>query len=707
MTGSGRCVSVAGISFAWFSILVCNAAPLAAQSPPAPTQPLRTQPEGSAVTSQPARLLPAGQTQMDLAAYLRERTPKLVAPTDAEEWKRRSEGLRRKVLDEVIFRGVPESWRVGEVKIAWQDTLDGDRYVIRKLRYEAVPGLWVGGLLYEPKGLDRPVPAVLCVNGHVGAPGMTIDYEQAKCINLAKRDMLAFHPEWIGMGQLAGAGYGHADLAYLDLCGVSGVSVFYQCLKRGLDVLIAHRWTDPERVAVTGLSGGGWQTIVISSLDTRVKLSAPNAGYIGLAERIAVHADIGDLEQNANDLVSVADYTWLTAMLAPRPALLIYNEKDDCCFAAERAKRSVYDPIRPVYELLGVPERFQFHNNHDPGTHNYLKDNRQAFYRFLNRNFLPREQWKDDDIAVENEIRKQEELKIEYAPHNANFHTLVAEMMKSRPKRERAADRESIRQIVRATLPPSRRGELIRERDAAGMLLSINPQYSKWYRILEIPGSAHADGSMPIIWHLPCVRYYPRGPAKRDIVLVADEGWKILDPLARNLVLEGASVVVVDLLFTGECKPDAGTWQWAQMVATTGERPLGIQVNQLERVVRSSGKSIDAHPRPGIRTHPAEIEAFIREHNVVHASRPAGSWQPPEVIAVGRVSGLAALTLAAIEPGLIQRLELRGMDASLKDLLTKKVGYGQAPSMFCFGLLDAADIPDLIRLAAPTEVVIR
>jgi len=72
--------------------------------------------------------------------------------------------------------------------------------------------------------------------------------------------MLALHPEWIGMGQLhENNGYNHRDLSYLDLCGTAGVSVFYLELKRGLDVLLAQKFADPERVAMTGLSGGGWQ----------------------------------------------------------------------------------------------------------------------------------------------------------------------------------------------------------------------------------------------------------------------------------------------------------------------------------------------------------------------------------------------------------------------------------------------------------------
>ena len=198
------------------------------------------------------------------------------------------------------------------------------------------PALWVPALLYQPDPLPETVPAVLSVNGHVGPVGKAQDYEQLRCINLAKQGMFALHPEWFSFGELDSLGNDHSALPYLDLCGHSGVSLFYLLLRRALDILLELPQTDPDRVAVTGLSGGGWQTILLGALDTRVKAIIPNAGYIGQFWRLFYPEDAGDCEQQPNDLVAVADYPHLTALLAPRPALLIYNTFDDCCFQAHR-----------------------------------------------------------------------------------------------------------------------------------------------------------------------------------------------------------------------------------------------------------------------------------------------------------------------------------------------------------------------------------
>src|SRR5262249_60389154 len=100
-------------------------------------------------------------------------------------------------------------------------------------------------------------------------------------------------------------------------------------VERGLDVLRAHENADPERVAVPGLSGGGWQTIFISALDTRVTLTNPVAGYSSFRTRVRHLKDLGDSEQTPCDLATVADYTHLTAMMAPRATLLTFTSKDN------------------------------------------------------------------------------------------------------------------------------------------------------------------------------------------------------------------------------------------------------------------------------------------------------------------------------------------------------------------------------------------
>ena len=155
---------------------------------------------------------------------------------------------------------------------------------------------------------------VLNVNGH-DPLGKAAVYKQIRCINLAKRGMLALNVEWLGMGQLRTPGFAHGRMNQLDLCGTSGLAPFYLAMERALDVVLKHPYADADRVGVAGLSGGGWQTIWISALDRRVTLSNPVAGYSSLVTRIHHRSDLGDSEQTPTDFATIADYTHLTAKI--------------------------------------------------------------------------------------------------------------------------------------------------------------------------------------------------------------------------------------------------------------------------------------------------------------------------------------------------------------------------------------------------------
>ena len=176
----------------------------------------------------------------------------------------------------------------------------------------------------------------------------------------------------------------------LDLCGASGLAPFYLSMSRALDVLLALPNADPERVAVSGLSGGGWQTIFISSLSTPASSSATRSPATrAFARGLRYPDDTGDSEQTPSDLATVADYTHLTAMMAAAPTLLTYNAKDSAASRPATRCRRCWRPPGRSSSCYGSDQRLQSHVNHDPGTHNYEIDNRQAFYRLLGDLFFP------------------------------------------------------------------------------------------------------------------------------------------------------------------------------------------------------------------------------------------------------------------------------------------------------------------------------
>ncbi len=113
----------------------------------------------------------------------------------------------------------------------------------------------------------------------------------------------------------------------------------------------------------------------------------PVAGHSSLVSRLEDFGpgDVGDWEQKGTDLLAEFEYTHLTALVAPRPLLQIHNAED--IFRSHRVKPATYDALLPVWDLFGTAEDFLFHENFDPGDHNYQADNRLQALRFFASRF--------------------------------------------------------------------------------------------------------------------------------------------------------------------------------------------------------------------------------------------------------------------------------------------------------------------------------
>jgi len=639
-------------------------------------------------------IIAADQSLKDVQAFVESRVPPLPKTETVGGWQEVADRLRADVLDRVVFRGEARAWRDARTKVEWLETIDGGPgYRIKKLRYEALPGLWIPALLYEPEKLDGKVPVSLHVNGH-DPNGKAAPYKQIRSINLAKRGMIVLNPEWLGMGQLRGDGYRHGCMNQLDLCGTSGLAPFYLAMKRGLDVLIAHEHADPGRVAVSGLSGGGWQTIIISSLDTRVKLCNPVAGYSSFLTRTRHFKDLGDSEQTPCDLATLADYSHLTAMLAPRPTLLTYNAKDDCCFESGYALPPLVEAARPFFEKFDKPENLRTHVNHDPGTHNYEKENREAFYKMVGDHFFPRDEAFDaTEIPSDGELKSKDELNVGLAEGNANFNSLARELAKALPDSFAQEGVKSAHSAV--TWQDSRRVTLDTVISPTRGLRSVAATMKSSEEIdgLKIRSREfRISGS----WTFPVVEF-ARGEPKETTIVIADAGRKSVAAEVERLLADGHRVLAADLFYFGESKIAQKDYLFALLVATVGERPLAIQAAQLAILARHARPPENAGPVRVVAIGPRScliaLVAASMEEQLIGPATPAQRAR--------NLAGLAGPAWA------IGRLELQGCLGSLKEIIEQNWSVEKAPEVFCFGLLKEADLKQLIALVAPRPVVIR
>jgi len=615
------------------------------------------------------KILPSGLPMEEVQRFCENRvSPPPEVPADFESWTRKAEAVRREILKFVVFRGRASAWRDAEAKTEWLSVIEGGPgYRIRKLRYEALPGLWIPALLYEPVRLRGRVPVVLNVNGH-DPKGKAAPYKQIRCINQAKRGLIALNVEWLGMGQLRTEGFDHARMNQLDLCGTSGLAPFFLSMKRGLDVLLSLPHADPDRVAVAGLSGGGWQTIFISALDPRVTLSDPVAGYSSFRTRVRHLEDLGDSEQTPTDLAMIADYTHLTAMRAPRPTLLTYNWSDNCCFAAGHALEPLLRAAYPLFALAGRERCLRWHVNYDPGNHNFEKLNREALYRMLGDFFFPGDPSYDPfEIPSEKEVKSAEELFVELPEDNADFHSLALGLSKSLPRDGDIPTDESKLQSWRRLLTARLQGAV----------------RAPSYGVTARKSGEGKAGTIPAVfrrfglggeWTVPAVELRPAEPVG-TVLVIADGGRASAAGTIKKLLEQDKRVVAVDPYSFGENRSAGKGWLFSLLIASLGERPLGIEAAQVAAVAR-------------------------------HLARARGLG-PVTLVSEGPRSGVVALLAAVLEKRAISELRLINSLSSFKQIIEKNLTVREAPDLFCFGLLEAVDVKQLVALVAPRPVRFR
>ncbi len=594
----------------------------------------------------------------DIRSYFRSSLPVVSVPADLTAWQQDVSTLRRRFLDEVVFAGRASEWRDASTRVEWLERIDGGPgYQIRKLRYEALPGLWIPGLLYMPTGLSGPAPAMLHPVGH-SPEGKAEVALQARCINLAKRGVIGLSIDWYWTGQLgtvpdATSGFTHGLLHQISLAGASGMAPFYLALSRAVDVLETLPEVDAARIGVTGLSGGAWQAIWLAALDPRIAITNTVAGFSPLSTCMEFYKDIGDFEELPVDMGSVGDFTHLAAMAAPRPLLLVNNAYDDCCFGADHALQPVYEAALPAYRLYGVPDSLQTHVNYAPGTHNFGRDNREQLYRFVGDFFFPGDASWDPIEASPGEIKTEDQLRVELPLVQTDFRSLAQQLAATLPARAPTAQR--VAQVVRShvwdaewlrTDAPELAGEVVVRR-----------------RTLRI-GAA---------WTVPAVELELPG-AREDVIVMADTGRAGAAAATSRLLLQGRRVLVIDPFAFGESQMP-GAFLMA-LTSGVGQRPLGLAASQVSAIAR-----------------------------LLSAER--GGVSVPTIAAVGPEVSVVALLAAVLEPTFVGGVDVEGSLVSLKSLIDSNSSPYSMLTVWTYGLLAEADLNDLEALIAPRPVVHR
>jgi dienelactone hydrolase len=261
--------------------------------------------------------------------------------------------------------------------------IERDDYVVERLTFQSRPDVRVTANLYRPRKQDAPAAAVLCVHGH-WAWARIDPTVQARCIALARLGYVCLCVDAFGAGERAivpgpGTYHGGPTGASLWAAGVPLIGLQVHDNRRAVDYLASRPEVDPTRLAITGASGGGNQSLYAGATDDRLKAVVPVCGVGRLEAYLDTACCVCEVNPGGLAYATTGD---LLAMIAPRALLVVSATRDAPQFGAEAAAASL-EYARPRFDQLGAGDRIR-QATVDSG-HDYNRPMREALYGWLDR----------------------------------------------------------------------------------------------------------------------------------------------------------------------------------------------------------------------------------------------------------------------------------------------------------------------------------
>lgn len=299
-----------------------------------------------------------------------EKLTKLLSTIHSKsDWENHGDSIRKQLRKGMGLEVFPSKTPLN-AKSRNKKELNG--YTVESVVFESLPGFFVTGNLYKPSGTlaNKSLAVILCPHGHWDKPedyGRFRNDMQSRCATFAKMGAVVFSYDMVGYGE--SQQYEHE----------SSKSLLFQTWNsiRIVDFMLTLPEADPNRIAVTGASGGGTQTFMLTALDDRIKVSIPVVmvagdffGGCACESGMPVHRDGNKVYSNAE----------IACLAAPRPMLLVSDGKD----WTKNTPAVEFPFAQQVYKLYGkesLVENAHFINE----GHDYGKSKRLAAYAFLNK----------------------------------------------------------------------------------------------------------------------------------------------------------------------------------------------------------------------------------------------------------------------------------------------------------------------------------
>jgi dienelactone hydrolase len=368
-----------------------------------------------------------------------------------EAWKARREEIRRQIL---VAAGLYPEFERPPLKPEIFGKVDAEDYTIERVSLETLPGFYLTGSLYRPKGKRLPFPAIASPHGHWKEGRYTQEKDgnlPARGITFARLGFVCFMYDMVGYGDFKQLPHKFDDAEWG--MGLLGLQTWNSL--RVIDFISALPDVDPKRIGVTGASGGGTQTFLLTAIDDRVACAAP-------VNMVAAEFQGGCSCENAPFLRIGLNNVEIAAATAPRPLLLIAATGD----WTKNVPTLEAPGIEEVFKALDVPEKFRAVQFAAP--HNYNQDSREAVYAWMSRWLL----------------NGHDAQKVEEPPVPRVSREDLAVWTPEHPLPSGAVDAEALRALLRERITAQL--EALRPRDAATLKKYRDLMEPAWRALLTV-----------------------------------------------------------------------------------------------------------------------------------------------------------------------------------------------------------------------------
>lgn len=271
-----------------------------------------------------------------------------------------------------------------------------DGFRIEKVIFESRPKVYITANLYIPEEIKYPTGTVLFLCGHHECAKHESEY-QIVCRYLVRAGLVVLAQDPVGQGErfsyyeksiknttVTWGIYEH-DYAGMQCwpLGDASARYFLHDAMRGIDYLRTRSEVNPDRIGVTGNSGGGTQTALMMICDTRIAAAAP-ATFI--TSRIA-HLYTGGPADAEHIWPGMSIYGFdhedMIISMAPKPVLVLAATSD--FFPIEGTRHTVKRAKR-IWEICKKPNNLELFE--DNSIHKYTCAMAKAAAEFFSKHLI-------------------------------------------------------------------------------------------------------------------------------------------------------------------------------------------------------------------------------------------------------------------------------------------------------------------------------